>query len=46
MGRPTRGVLKTMKPVLIVGGGPVGLTAALCLAAKDVPLILFEAEAA
>jgi 2-polyprenyl-6-methoxyphenol hydroxylase-like FAD-dependent oxidoreductase len=35
-----------MKPVLIVGGGPVGLTAALCLAAAKVPVILFEADAA
>jgi 2-polyprenyl-6-methoxyphenol hydroxylase-like FAD-dependent oxidoreductase len=34
-----------MKPVLIVGGGPVGLTAALCLAAADVPVIVFEADA-
>jgi 2-polyprenyl-6-methoxyphenol hydroxylase-like FAD-dependent oxidoreductase len=34
-----------MKPVLIVGGGPVGLTAALCLAAARVPVILFEADA-
>jgi 2-polyprenyl-6-methoxyphenol hydroxylase-like FAD-dependent oxidoreductase len=33
-----------MKPVLIVGGGPVGLTAALCLAAADVPVIVFEAD--
>jgi 2-polyprenyl-6-methoxyphenol hydroxylase-like FAD-dependent oxidoreductase len=33
-----------MKPVLIVGGGPVGLTAALCLAAAQVPVILFEAQ--
>jgi 2-polyprenyl-6-methoxyphenol hydroxylase-like FAD-dependent oxidoreductase len=35
-----------MKPVLIVGGGPVGLTAALCLAAADIPVILFEADPA
>ncbi|HMK86534.1 MAG TPA: NAD(P)/FAD-dependent oxidoreductase [Steroidobacteraceae bacterium] len=35
-----------MKPVLIVGGGPVGLTAALCLASADVAVILFEANAA
>lgn len=35
-----------MKPVLIIGGGPVGLTAAFCLAAADVPVILFEADAA
>lgn len=35
-----------MKPVLIVGGGPVGLTAALCLAAADVPVIVFEADEA
>jgi 3-(3-hydroxy-phenyl)propionate hydroxylase len=33
-----------MKPVLIIGGGPVGLTAAQCLAAADIPVILFEAE--
>jgi 2-polyprenyl-6-methoxyphenol hydroxylase-like FAD-dependent oxidoreductase len=33
-----------MRPVLIVGGGPVGLTAALCLAAAEVPVVLFEAE--
>jgi len=35
-----------MRPVLIVGGGPVGLSAALCLAAADLPVILFEAEPA
>ncbi len=35
-----------MKPVLIVGGGPVGLTAAQCLAAADIPVIVFEADAA
>ena len=35
-----------MKPVLIVGGGPVGLTAALCLASARMPVILFEANAA
>ncbi len=35
-----------MRPVLIVGGGPVGLTAALCLAVARVPVILFEADAA
>jgi 2-polyprenyl-6-methoxyphenol hydroxylase-like FAD-dependent oxidoreductase len=35
-----------MTPVLIVGGGPVGLTAALALAAADMPVILFEADAA
>jgi 2-polyprenyl-6-methoxyphenol hydroxylase-like FAD-dependent oxidoreductase len=35
-----------VKPVLIVGGGPVGLSAALCLAAARVPVILFEANAA
>ncbi len=35
-----------MKPVLIVGGGPVGLIAALCLAAADIPVTLFEADAA
>jgi len=35
-----------MKPVLIVGGGPVGLTAALCLAAARVPVVLFEANGA
>lgn len=35
-----------MMPVLIVGGGPVGLTAALCLASVRVPVVLFEANAA
>ncbi len=35
-----------MKPVLVVGGGPVGLTAALCLADGGVPVMLFEADAA
>ncbi len=35
-----------MMPVLIVGGGPVGLTAALLLAAAEIPVVLFEAEAA
>jgi 2-polyprenyl-6-methoxyphenol hydroxylase-like FAD-dependent oxidoreductase len=35
-----------MKPVLIVGGGPVGLTAALCLASAEVPVILFETNPA
>ena len=34
-----------MKPVLIVGGGPVGLTAALALATADIPVTLFEADA-
>ncbi len=33
-----------MSAVLIIGGGPVGLTAALCLAAVGVPVTLFEAE--
>jgi 2-polyprenyl-6-methoxyphenol hydroxylase-like FAD-dependent oxidoreductase len=35
-----------VKPVLIVGGGPVGLTSALCLAAADIPVVLFGAESA
>jgi 3-(3-hydroxy-phenyl)propionate hydroxylase len=35
-----------MKPILIIGGGPVGLTAALCLASADLPVILFEADTA
>jgi 2-polyprenyl-6-methoxyphenol hydroxylase-like FAD-dependent oxidoreductase len=34
-----------VEPVLIVGGGPVGLTTALLLARWDVPSIVFEAEA-
>lgn len=34
------------KPVLIAGAGPAGLAAALCLADKDVPVRLFEAEPA
>ncbi|HEU5159564.1 MAG TPA: FAD-dependent monooxygenase [Streptosporangiaceae bacterium] len=33
-----------MEPVLIVGGGPVGLTTALLLARWDVPSVVFEAE--
>ncbi len=33
-----------MRPVLIVGAGPVGLTAALRVAAARVPVILFESE--
>jgi 2-polyprenyl-6-methoxyphenol hydroxylase-like FAD-dependent oxidoreductase len=33
-----------VEPVLIVGGGPVGLTTALLLARWDVPSIVFEAE--
>ncbi|MFF2654218.1 bifunctional 3-(3-hydroxy-phenyl)propionate/3-hydroxycinnamic acid hydroxylase [Streptomyces sp. NPDC058045] len=33
-------------PVLVVGGGPVGLTAANLLAARGVPLILVERNAA
>jgi 2-polyprenyl-6-methoxyphenol hydroxylase-like FAD-dependent oxidoreductase len=37
---------RVVKPVLIVGAGPVGLTAALCLAAAEIPVILFEANAA
>jgi 3-(3-hydroxy-phenyl)propionate hydroxylase len=35
-----------MKPILIIGGGPVGLTAALCLAEAGVPVKLFDAEPA
>jgi 3-(3-hydroxy-phenyl)propionate hydroxylase len=35
-----------VKPVLIIGGGPVGLTAALCLAASNIPVVLFEADGA
>jgi 3-(3-hydroxy-phenyl)propionate hydroxylase len=35
-----------VKPVLIVGGGPVGLTAALCLAEAGVGVRLFEADEA
>jgi 2-polyprenyl-6-methoxyphenol hydroxylase-like FAD-dependent oxidoreductase len=37
---------RVVKPVLIIGAGPVGLTAALCLAAAEIPVILFEANAA
>lgn len=33
-----------MRPVLVVGGGPVGLVTALCLAAAEIPVVLFEAE--
>src|SRR5919197_1004807 len=35
----------SMEPVLIAGGGPVGLTTALLLARWDIPSIVFEAEA-
>lgn len=35
-----------MKSVLIVGAGPVGLTAALCLADRQIPVRVLEAEAA
>src|SRR5579871_3848805 len=34
-----------MNRVLIVGAGPVGLTAALCLAAAGVPVLVLEADA-
>jgi 3-(3-hydroxy-phenyl)propionate hydroxylase len=33
-----------MKPVLIIGAGPVGLTAALCLADAEIPVTVFEAD--
>ena len=33
-------------PVLIAGGGPVGVIAALALAQRRIPVRLFEAEAA
>lgn len=32
-------------PVVVVGAGPVGLTAALALSRQDVPVVLVEAEA-
>ena len=37
--------MKIMYEVAIVGGGPVGLTAALCLARAGVRVLLIEAEA-
>ena len=37
---------KETRPVVIVGGGPVGMTCALALHRRDVPVIVLEAEAA
>ncbi|MEY4301960.1 MAG: 2,4-dichlorophenol 6-monooxygenase, partial [Pseudomonadota bacterium] len=34
------------KPVLIVGGGPVGMTMALCLAKRGIPSYLVELRSA
>ncbi|MEY4123510.1 MAG: 2,4-dichlorophenol 6-monooxygenase, partial [Pseudomonadota bacterium] len=34
------------KPVLIVGGGPVGMTMALCLAKRGIPSFLVELRSA
>ena len=34
------------KPVLIVGGGPVGMTMALCLAKRGIPSCLVELRSA
>ena len=36
--------MATRDPVLIVGAGPAGLTAALSLALQDVPVLVLEAE--
>src|SRR5262245_63485227 len=37
--------MATQRPVLIAGGGPVGVIAALALARQGIPVHVFEAEA-
>jgi 2-polyprenyl-6-methoxyphenol hydroxylase-like FAD-dependent oxidoreductase len=37
--------MPTQRPVLIAGGGPVGVIAALALARQSIPVHVFEAEA-
>ena len=36
--------MATREPVIIVGAGPAGLTVALSLALRDVPVVVLESE--
>ena len=36
--------MQTQRPILIAGGGPVGVVAALGLARQGIPVQVFEAE--
>ena len=36
--------MKSIKPIIIAGGGPVGVIAALAFARQDIPVQVFEAE--
>ena len=36
--------MKQVKPIIIVGAGPVGLTAAMLLQKRKIPFTLYEAE--
>src|SRR6516225_7723095 len=39
-----RPFMKSIKPIIIAGGGPVGVIAALAFARQDIPVQVFEAE--
>jgi len=36
--------MKSIEPIIIAGGGPVGVIAALAFARQDIPVQVFEAE--